>query len=231
LPGDLAAYLAGTASPRVLQHLARCAHCAAEAQALARLERELRSAWYRAACPSPEMLLRYQTGMLRAAERRAIDRHVAQCAACAREVQQFTAHAAPQRSVWDRLDDSLRAVVEALRVSPLQQTSPALRGQLLQPVLFQAGDLHLVLRSEPPVSAADGWTLRGRVTRLGQAAPELQERPVRLSAQGALAAETSVDELGYFVFSTLAAGRYDLWLEQPAHDVIVRDVLIGSQAG
>ncbi len=226
-PGDLAAYLAGTATPAVRDHLTRCVHCATEAQALARLEDAARLARYRASCPSAETLLLYQTGKLRARDKRFVAQHIKQCAACAQDLRQFTALDAPQQSVWDEIDHALRMVVEALRLTPRVPALQTVRGGSSGSALYQADDFHIVLGAEPPDLANDAWRLRGRITRVGQADPDLRDQAVRLVAKGAVSATALIDELGYFVLEPIAPGRYDVWLEHAARDFVVRAVQVG----
>src|SRR5437899_4280659 len=81
---DLADFVAGSARPEWAEfraHYARCAECSAEVRAWTELHLLLQAP---AAHPAEELLLRFETepGRLPAAERRAVEEHLAHCVSC-----------------------------------------------------------------------------------------------------------------------------------------------------
>ena len=81
---DLADFVAGSARPEWAEfraHYARCAECSAEVRAWTELHLLLQPP---AAHPAEELLLRFETepGRLPAAERRAVEEHLARCPSC-----------------------------------------------------------------------------------------------------------------------------------------------------
>jgi len=81
---DLADFVAGSARPEWAEfraHYARCAECSAEVRAWTELHLLLQPP---VAHPAEELLLRFETepGRLPAAERRAVEEHLARCASC-----------------------------------------------------------------------------------------------------------------------------------------------------
>src|SRR5437016_5267679 len=81
---DLADFVAGSARPEWAEfraHYARCAECSAEVRAWTELHLLLQPP---AAHPAEELLLRFESepGRLPAAERRAVEEHLARCASC-----------------------------------------------------------------------------------------------------------------------------------------------------
>src|SRR5947209_19272899 len=81
---DLADFVAGSARPEWAEfraHYARCAECSAEVRAWTELHLLLQPP---VAHPAEELLLRFETepGRLPAAERRAVEEHLAHCVSC-----------------------------------------------------------------------------------------------------------------------------------------------------
>src|SRR5205809_876519 len=81
---DLADFVASSARPEWAEfraHYARCAECSAEVRAWTELHLLLQPP---AAHPAEELLLRFETerGLLPAAERRAVEEHLARCPSC-----------------------------------------------------------------------------------------------------------------------------------------------------
>jgi hypothetical protein len=226
--GDLMAFVEERASQQVKEHVARCAFCAAEAAALAQVDRLLQAALYRDACPAPETLLQFQTGLLPAREKRSIERHVQTCPHCTDELARLAALDAPQHGLWEEMRRTARAVVEAVRVAPPSHLAAAVRGGRFSQQLYRAGQLDIVLGSEALPSPHDQWRLRGRVTHAGLAVADLIGHTVRLVQRDRIVAQQTVDDLGYFSFDRLATGRYNLWLEQPETDVVVHGVEVGD---
>jgi hypothetical protein len=229
--GDLLSYSEGRASQQVKEHIARCPFCAAEAAALAEVDRVLTAVLYRASCPATEVLVQYQAGLLRAHERRQVERHVQVCPLCASELRRLSALDDPRHSLWEEMRRAARAIVEAARAQPPPHLAVAVRGGWFTPRLYRAGELDIVLSSEAPQPPRDLWRLRARVTRGGVAAAELARSTVRLVQEDRVVASQPVDDLGYFSFGDLTAGQYDLWMEGPEADVVVREVAVGVQEG
>jgi hypothetical protein len=225
--GDLIAFIESRASERVRDHIARCAFCAAEAAALAQVDCVLEAALYRESCPGMEALVQYQAGLLRARERRQIKRHVQACTLCAEELQRLSVLDAPSYSLWEEMRRAARDVIEAVQWTPSLSPTAAMRGGRSGQRMYRAGEVDLALASEVERPLENLWTLRGRVTRAGVAATDLTGHTVRLIQGQRIVASQSIDDLGYFSFGLLAAGRYELWLEQPGADSVIRDLVVG----
>lgn len=228
--GDLLAFTEGRATQRVKEHVARCPFCAAEAAALAKVDRVLSTALYRASCPATEALLQYQAGLLETRERRQIARHIQECSFCAGELRRLSALDAPQYSLWEEMRRTAHAVIEAVHVPPPAHLAVAVRGGRFSPRLYRAGEMDVVLGSEGLYPSHDLWRLRGRITHGGLAAAELTGAVVRLVQADRAIASQVVDELGYFSFDHLTAGQYDIWIEQSEGDVVVYGVGVGMAA-
>jgi anti-sigma factor RsiW len=225
--GDLLAYVEGQAERRVRDHVARCSSCASEAVALSMMDRALSAAIHRASCPATDELLQYQARLLQAGDRRRVARHVRTCLQCTKELAQFSTLDEPQHSLWEEMRRASRTVVEALFVPPPQLMAAAVRGGQFSPQLYRANGLDLVLGSEMWQPPNDLWRLRGRVTRGGITAADVSGRTVRSLQEDRIVASGLVDDLGYFSLAPFTAGQYDVWLDGPEADVVVRGFVVG----
>lgn len=228
--GNLLAVVEGAAALSVTQHVQRCATCAATVRQLARAHTALQAAADRADCPPTERLLLYQAGQLSPRDRKAVAAHMAECAACTREVQQLAALDAPQHDLQADLTQvlhTLREWREALRWPLPAHLAAAWRSRGFGPTLYQSGDVHIVVGVELLPGVEARYELRGRVTRDGAGVADAAGRLVRLVRDQALIAQAALDELGYFAFETLSAGQYAIWLDWIDHDIALHAVMIG----
>ena len=98
---DLAIYLDGEADAAVVQHIATCPACRANATTLAEQQLTLFDQLYRSNCPTPEELRDDQVGLLDRADRSNLALHLARCPHCTRErfmLQAFMAEVRRQYS-------------------------------------------------------------------------------------------------------------------------------------
>ncbi len=82
----LLASLDGDADPGTIAHLARCAHCRANAARLDAQSRRLRDRLFRATCPPSETLTAFHDRALAGDAHAAVARHVAECPRCRDEL-------------------------------------------------------------------------------------------------------------------------------------------------
>ena len=139
------------------------------------------------------------------------------------------------KGVLDRLGDRSRAGVRRI-VATLLPPQPRFAYQreiaqaTLWPRRYSAEDLSISIQVERGTSHRDALQLIGLVTRKGEALGVLQGTPVLLSAQdvGKSFAGTqymqSIDELGNFIFSSIAPATYTLEL-QFSESIVVIDQL------
>ena len=97
-----------------------------------------------------------------------------------------------------------------------------IRGEGAGPSTYQAGDAQVVLEVESDSEHPDRRVLLGLV--LGRQA---EGWTVDLWLQGELVAATQVDELGNFVLTGLADGRYELVLSDEETEIHIPDLDIG----
>ncbi len=92
------------------------------------------------------------------------------------------------------------------------------------PRLYTAEDLNISIQAERGLNRRDALQLIGLVTRKGAALEALQGTSVQLMTQENAVYTQVIDELGNFVFSSVAPGTYTLEL-QLAEGVVVVDQL------
>jgi len=139
------------------------------------------------------------------------------------------------KGVLDRLSDRSRAGVRRI-VATLLPPQPRFAYQreisqaTLWPRRYSAEDLSISIQVERGTSHRDALQLIGLVTRKGEALGVLQGTPVLLSAQDVGKSfdgtqyMQSIDELGNFIFSSIAPATYTLEL-QFSESIVVIDQL------
>ena len=144
------------------------------------------------------------------------------------------------KGVLDRLGDRSRAGVRRI-VATLLPPQPRFAYQreisqaTLWPRRYSAEDLSISIQIERGTSHRDTLQLIGLVTRKGEALGVLQGTPVLLSAQevGISFAGTqymqSIDELGNFIFSSIAPATYTLELQFPESIVVIDQLPLALQ--
>lgn len=237
--GELLAYLAGEADPKITAHLDECNLCRQRAATLATQERHLRASLYRSQCPPSLTLSEYHVGFLSAAETRTIDRHLQQCPHCRHELQRLTAYLTavsptldlePVPTLWERSRILVARLVEELpNLSALTGLPPngalaaaGLRGDVGDQLVYTVDNIQVIIDVQTDVQHPAQRVLLGLL--LGLAAP--QNVTAHLWRADQPVATTMVDELGNFIISALAPGTYDLILSDEQTEVHVRALVV-----
>jgi hypothetical protein len=144
------------------------------------------------------------------------------------------------KSVADRLREQSSAGVRRI-VATLLPPQPRLAFQrdmtqaTLWPRRYAAEDVSISVQVERDTNRRDSLRLIGLVTRKGQALEVLQGTQVLLSTQdvgislpGAQYTQT-IDELGNFVFSSIAPATYTLELQFPESVIVIDQVPVAPQ--
>ncbi len=227
---DLLAALDGHAAPTVSAHLAHCAYCRHKLADIARLEQRLATQLYRVACPDTSELGEWQLGMLPESQARILEAHVAICPHCQAELATLTSFlqdVAP--TIEPSLATRVRTLVATLVRGALDK-GPGLpllapvgvRGGGPEPLVYEAGDLQIMLTAEPALSGIpDRRDLVGLV--LGEI--EQIERVVLIQNDDQIA-EQPADAAGNFLLPDVAPGMYRLALHTAAYTVVIPDVQI-----
>ena len=195
MEGDLLAYLDGEASPAVVEHVRRCAACAAQAQTYRQLQARLVAALHRSACPTADTLGEFYQGRLAPGPKLVVGLHVQRCADCARELAAF-APPVDQAGLLDVAVQGITRVFAALRLgSRLPSAARGAGGARTQ--TYRADGLHIQIGSRP-----------GAVMVALTPAPS--SALVQLYRHGEVVGEQQTDALGHALFEGVEAGPYDV---------------------
>jgi len=228
-PEDVLAYLDGDAPLHVVEHLTRCAHCAAAAQAYRDAEQGLQRIFFRAVCPLPQTLGEYELDLVSPDERQQVAAHLRVCDRCTGELRTLREFMAggllPVRS--DGPFDVVRRIVASLVPPVATPAFAGLRGASDGAALvYQAGNLLLALEWRPD-DRPGRFALVGLAMQ--EAAPDesedrdVSDRPVHLISDAGAGLIERTDELGNFQFDNLAPGAYRLEIDLDREVIVVED--------
>ncbi len=110
----------------------------------------------------------------------------------------------------------------APRLAYQRNTAPS----ALWPRRYEAEDFSISLQVERASSRVDALQLIGFVTRKDMSLEALQGMPVVLSAQAQAISAQNVDELGNFVFSSVAPATYTLELQSPDGIIVIEPITV-----
>lgn len=240
---ELLAYLDGALEEALAQRIEQSGDAQRRLAQLARQQQQLAARLYRANCPDAHTLGEYQMRLLAAEQAAQVAQHIAICPHCALELDELRA------TLGDLASDLEMSVVERLRVliarlvpdlpnlgaSPAGMPGPAgmpalagMRGAMPSqqggPRLYEAGDIQLSLEVQDAAEAGRKSVL-GLIT--GAEATGWQVTLWREEESVAELVQTvAVDELGNFVFDSLAPGAYTLTLRGDDVEVVIQDLAV-----
>jgi hypothetical protein len=218
--GDLIAYLHGDASPRVVEHVIRCAFCADQVEQLRMVDAQLLDAFYRGACPSAQALAEFALDRLPAVEKLRVAAHVRCCALCSGEleaVHSLTDEAPPSLLAQLRESLALALVARPVASAPSPVRGEHLRGRFevdgfIITLSIQASALTgRVRRRDGPPDAGYG----GQAWLIGEGMAVDKDIP-----------HSQVDNGGRFHFTSPAAGSYALLLQIGDQNVALEEIQI-----
>ncbi len=250
---ELLAYLAGErVRPDVQRHLSQCRRCSSQLAIYRRMELSLTSKLYRWDCPPNQVLGEYQLGLLSNEIATAVKLHLGACVLCASELamlEQFLAndallvervsvqtsslnnHHAPQEvkplvdCLRDRSGAQVRRIVAAiLPPQPRFSYQRHAAGAEIWPRRYTAEDFSISIQIERGASRRDPLKLIGFVMRKGATLKALQGIPVVLSSQTNAVYTQIIDDLGNFVFSSIAPETYTLELQLPDSTIVIEQI-------
>lgn len=189
------------------------------------IEKKLTSNLYRITCPSSIVLGEYHLKMLSNEKTKAIQQHLITCPYCSQELAQlknYLSELAPELDYT--FEEQVKIFIARLLPGGLDGDfagSPApafaLRGEADEPLVFEAGNYQLTLEIQDDPANPGTRTILGLV--IGGA--DLLKQ-VELWREGQVIQETTIDELGNFVFAGVQPGSYELILSQVAAEIHVK---------
>ena len=235
---DLLAYLDGELDDRVAIHLERCPHCRMRAQGLAHLQDQLTARLYRFDCPSPADLGEYHFGLVPPDQAEVMADHITRCPHCAGEVAQLESYLAdlapdlelsPLEQARTRTRVLVaRAVNAGMGIDVLPHPTAALfaglRGDEVEPLIYEADELQVIIEVHEDPGQPFGTTLLGLVMGL-EDAHQLEAHLWRADQR---IASVEVEELGNFAIPDLTPGSYELILSGPEVEIHIQDLEIGT---
>jgi anti-sigma factor RsiW len=129
------------------------------------------------------------------------------------------------KAAFERLIDASGAGVRRV-IATLVPPSPRLAFQRgaaneVWPRRYSAEDLNISIQVEPGTNRRDSLQLIGFVTRSGSTLEALKGIPVLLSSPTNTVYTQNVDELGNFVFTSIAPATYTLELRLPESTIVI----------
>lgn len=256
---DFIAYLEGEfVQPAIVQHFAQCQHCSSLLKAYRNIELKLASQLYRQDCPSNQILGEYQMGLLDDQRASEIRHHLSLCMLCVAEVATLTKflandpmfveiarlnssslnhHVSVQgtTNILDHSRSQSRDHVQRILASllpprhnfALRHDASPLNAQW--PRCYTAEDVDISLHIERKISRKELFQLVGLVTRKNASPDTLEGTPVQLSSPTNEIAMQSIDELGNFLFSSIAPTTYLLELFFPENIIVIDQLRVGEQ--
>jgi anti-sigma factor RsiW len=242
----------------VTQHLALCQSCSSQVAAFQRFDLQLTTKLYRWDCPPTQELGDYQLGLLASVQSRVVQSHLLSCLRCTAELASLTNflandpmlaapipvissganHRQSVQAVLRSLDQWREQTVEGARriVATLLPAQPRLAfqrdlaSQLSSwPRNYAAEDVSISVQLERSPNRGDALQIIGFVKRSGRTLEALEGTPVHLLSENGSAFSQSIDELGNFVFPSVAPASYSLEVLFPESVVLIEDLPIGPQ--
>lgn len=138
-----------------------------------------------------------------------------------------------KRALEDLLDRSAAGVrrIAATLIPPSPRL--AYRGDVgspaLWPLRFKAEDVNISVQVERGTGRSDALQLIGFVTRSGESLETLEGVPVQLASGTSMQYTQNIDELGNFVFSSVAPATYSLEVQFPESTVVIEQLPVTLQ--
>jgi hypothetical protein len=233
----LLAFTDGNADDRVVAHIERCPHCRERAEYLAHLQNRMTAELYRIECPPSIELGEFYLGLLSGGQAAAIAQHLSTCPHCTREGAQLEQYLAELARAHDsmplqRIKDRVKTVVAQLiqgagALDGWETPSPTpafatVRGEQQAPQLYQAEEVQVVIGLQEDAARPGHKVVLGLVMGM-----DLGDVEAHVWQSSRLILTTQVDDLGNFVISDLAPGRYELILSGPEIEIHIQDLEIG----
>jgi anti-sigma factor RsiW len=234
---DLLAYLDGESDDQVTTHLERCPHCRERARKLGHLQDHLTARLYRYNCPSTAELGDYHLGLLPQGQEAALAHHLTECPRCAYEVSQLEAYLADlapaleQPGTLEQVTDRVRVLVARLVNGgmtvdlPGQPALVGVRGDEREPLIYEADGVQVVLEVDQDPDQPERRSILGLV--IGVDDPG--QLDVHLWRSDQPVATIQVEDVGNFVISNLAPGRYELIVSGPELEIHIQELEVEAR--
>lgn len=249
---DYLAYLNHDGRSEFEAHLATCPFCQREVELYRKQDRAMRRNFNfiisseRPFCTETHKLGEYSLGLLSLLEKRELEAHLNSCQFCSEELNNLQswlpeAELVPttsqpgakqfvERDQPEPFLVRLRRVVATLLSIGLPQGDLALAGGLRgsldgAPQIFEAEEVQITITVQPAGPRRADLKVEGLVQRAAHDLAELEGVPVRLLKGTELLATEQIDDIGNFVFESVApSDKFDLEITLEDKVVLVPDV-------
>lgn len=220
---EIARYVDGEADEAAVAHIKECPFCREKASRWTLLQNRLKKQLYRVSCPTPMELGDYHLGLLPAPQVLVVAQHLRECPLCRREVAELEEYLMEPVRQTKLLKSVKVRIARLLGGKETDQehgefsSAPAfagLRGEGEEPFIYQAENIQIVIEVQEDLEQLGLKVLMGLVTGL-----ESNEFIFQASQEGKIITTSSVDEIGNFVFSHVAPGKYELTLTGPNTEI------------
>lgn len=232
----LLAYLDGEADAETAARIESSPEHLARANELRRMQDRLRAKLLRLDCPESLELGEYQLGYLKRKQAKVIERHLAECPHCRRELEQLRAFLKEEKpQAMQGLLDGVKVLIArlvgqggeagvpgGLRLSPAYAT---LRGGSQGPVTLEADGVLILLDFQP--GGEGGVDLLGQVAAGDQG--HWTGAAVELRRDGTLVLSTALDDLGAFRGKALEPGLIELSITASGGPVVLANFEIRDE--
>lgn len=132
---------------------------------------------------------------------------------------------------WEGMREGVRRIVAVLQTPEprLAYQRDAAQQTSLWPRRYAAEDVSISLQLEAGSARRSSVQLIGFVTRQGTALETLQGTPVHLLSSPKATYTQTIDELGNFLFSSVAPDTYTLEIQFPENTIVIEQIAVTSQ--
>jgi hypothetical protein len=221
---DLQIYAQGADLSVIAAHLESCAVCREKVTFYRQRDSGLQSVLWRQTCPSAETLRDYHAGYVSQTQQTQLEAHVAVCPHCQAELREFAAGLRTDEadtSLWSKAESFLSQVglMVAQLVTPIHSLRPALRGEMREVLLFEAGNTAVSLNVETIEN--NRFTLHGQVL-----AEQTPTGRVRLTAVNQPTQEYPLSSTGTFSLIGIPPDQYQLTISLAGQQILLPALLI-----
>ena len=182
-------------------------------------------------CPSPDMILEYDSGYLPQVAAQKLASHFLGCQDCQKELKQLRnlSEADVQHSTalnWlDKLIAEGKNVLRALQ-TPMLTPQFALRGDSSSGrMIFESAPYKLFFTIQQMPEEPTRFHIEGQLLQENELL-DLSTTPIQLYLGNSLTSVAEGDQFGLFSFESIATGQYGLNLELPHHSLIIEHFAI-----
>lgn len=195
---------------------------------MAQFEDSFKAALYRITCPDSATLGNFHLGLLPDEAAAPITKHLTICPHCTQEIAQLEAFLAEtavslQPSAAERIKVWIakRITTQGEARDGLGTPAFALRGSDNGPLMYEAGDAQLSLEVQDDPEHPGRKSILGLVLGIETAQVE-----AKLLRGDAVETAVTLDDLGNFTFTNLAAGSYQLVVVGPTTEIHIPELTI-----